>query len=146
VSLINEGDLQENLQEKKDVLQESLQEKKDVLQENLLEKKGLPVSEKLVLNYVGLSLMKDEEKREGQNIQKAEVDLQIVGEDLQIVGEDLQVEDEDVVTEVLENDNQPDIQEGVGIVVKNTAIEEDHEIDCLQGEFIADQDYSKLMD
>lgn len=126
MSLINERDLQENPLEKKGVLQENIPEKKDV-----------PVSEKLVLNYGELSLMKDEEKREDENLQIA---------DLQKVGEGLQVEDEDVAIEVPENDNQTDIQEGVGIVAKNIAIEEDHEIDCLPGEFIADRDYSKLMD
>jgi hypothetical protein len=80
MSLINERDLQENPLKKKDVLQENIPEKKDV-----------PVSEKLVLNYGELSLMKDEEKREDENLQIA---------DLQKVGEGLQVEDEDVAIEV----------------------------------------------
>jgi hypothetical protein len=80
MSLISERDLQENPLEKKGVLQENIPEKKDV-----------PVSEKLVLNYGELSLMKDEEKREDENLQIA---------DLQKVGEGLQVEDEDVAIEV----------------------------------------------
>jgi hypothetical protein len=80
MSLISERDLQENPLKKKDVLQENIPEKKDV-----------PVSEKLVLNYGELSLMKDEEKREDENLQIA---------DLQKVGEGLQVEDEDVAIEV----------------------------------------------
>lgn len=80
MSLISERDLQENPLEKKGVLQENIPEKKDV-----------PVSEKLALNYGELSLMKDEEKREDENLQIA---------DLQKVGEGLQVEDEDVAIEV----------------------------------------------